>query len=173
MSLFFPSFPALSISSSLWIFQNKEYWIIYRGPGFLAVLWFGSSPTPYSPSLSVSSTGDTREDKRDNLLTGEGGRGGWARGKSNDRKEALSSINHSILSISGSSLTSIIRHMTKPLCLPGLYIRTSMYPWRHSLYPCILHGCSGQVWYTSHISICEGRPIREMWKGGGGGWVAK
>jgi hypothetical protein len=22
---------------------NKEYWMIYRGPGFLAVVWFGSS----------------------------------------------------------------------------------------------------------------------------------
>ncbi len=49
----------------------REYWMIYRGTGFLAVAWFGSSPTlsPQSPisklflilSLPVS------------LLTGEGG----------------------------------------------------------------------------------------------------
>ncbi len=25
---------------------STEYWMIYRGPGFLAVVWFGSSPTP-------------------------------------------------------------------------------------------------------------------------------
>jgi hypothetical protein len=25
---------------------SREYWMIYRGPGFLAVAWFGSSPTP-------------------------------------------------------------------------------------------------------------------------------
>ncbi len=26
--------------------MNRVYWMIYRGPGFLAVVWFGSSPTP-------------------------------------------------------------------------------------------------------------------------------
>ncbi len=25
---------------------TREYWMIYKKPGFLAVLWFGSSPTP-------------------------------------------------------------------------------------------------------------------------------
>jgi hypothetical protein len=47
----------------------REYWMIYRGPGFLAVLWFGSSKSP-PPLPSVRSTGDTQED----LLTGEEGR---------------------------------------------------------------------------------------------------
>ncbi len=28
---------------------NREYWMIYRWPGFLAVIWFGSTPSP-SPS---------------------------------------------------------------------------------------------------------------------------
>ncbi len=28
---------------------SREYWMIHRGPGFLAVVWFGSSPTPLSP----------------------------------------------------------------------------------------------------------------------------
>jgi hypothetical protein len=37
----------------------REYWMIYRGPGFLAVVRIGSSPTP-SPFLpSESSTDDT------------------------------------------------------------------------------------------------------------------
>ncbi len=27
---------------------SREYWMIYRGTGFLAVVWFGSSPTPLS-----------------------------------------------------------------------------------------------------------------------------
>jgi hypothetical protein len=27
----------------------REYWMIYRGPSFLAVAWFGSSPTPPPP----------------------------------------------------------------------------------------------------------------------------
>ncbi len=102
-------FFSLSISSSL-ILQGREYWLIYRGPGYLAVVWFGSSPTPVS-KLDRRHTGRLR--KRDNFLTGEGGRGGWPRGKSYDRKEAWSSIIHSILSISGS----------KPLSLPGVYVR--------------------------------------------------
>ncbi len=31
----------------------REYWMIYRGPGFLAVAWFGSSSTP-SPVSNLS-----------------------------------------------------------------------------------------------------------------------
>ncbi len=27
-----------------------EYWMIYSGPGFLTVIWFGSSPDPSHPS---------------------------------------------------------------------------------------------------------------------------
>ncbi len=30
----------------------REYWIIYRGPGFPRVAWFGSSATPSPPLLS-------------------------------------------------------------------------------------------------------------------------
>ncbi len=26
--------------------ETREYWMVYRGPGFLAVAWFGSSPAP-------------------------------------------------------------------------------------------------------------------------------
>ena len=31
---------------------NREYWMIYREPGFLAVVWFSSSPTPSPPLVS-------------------------------------------------------------------------------------------------------------------------
>ncbi len=41
---------------------NKEYWMIDREPGFFAVVWFDSSPTPYCPILSVRSTSDRQED---------------------------------------------------------------------------------------------------------------
>ncbi len=48
----------------------REYWMIYRGPGFLAVVWFVSFP-PFSVSkLDRRRTG--RLWKRDTLLTGEG-----------------------------------------------------------------------------------------------------
>ncbi len=42
--------------------RTREYWMIYRGPGFLAGVWFRSSPTPSPPLPSVSSTGDPEED---------------------------------------------------------------------------------------------------------------
>ncbi len=53
---------------------------LYRGPGFLVVVWFGSvSPPP--PLLSVSSTGDTQEDyKRETRFSRERDRGGGGRG---------------------------------------------------------------------------------------------
>ena len=79
----------------------REYWINYRGPGSLAVVWFGSSPTPFSPSFPpVSSTLQRltgRLRKRDNLLTSEGRREGEG-AKSYDVEKAWSSINPSILS---------------------------------------------------------------------------
>ncbi len=37
----FSNFPSRSLHS--------KYWMIYRGPGFLVVVWFGSSPTPSPP----------------------------------------------------------------------------------------------------------------------------
>ncbi len=41
-----------------------EYWMICRGPGFFAIVWFSSSPTrPHPPSpFSICSIGDTQED---------------------------------------------------------------------------------------------------------------
>jgi hypothetical protein len=51
--------------AKLWIFVfstycafSREYWMIYRAPSFLAVVWFGSSPTPFPipfPSASCLS----------------------------------------------------------------------------------------------------------------------
>ncbi len=34
--------------------QAREYWMIYSGPGFLIVIYFGSSPTPSPHILSAS-----------------------------------------------------------------------------------------------------------------------
>ncbi len=54
--------------------KTKEYWTIYRNPGILAVVWFGSSPTP-SPRTVSKLDRRHREilRKRDNLLKEEGG----------------------------------------------------------------------------------------------------
>jgi len=62
---------------------GREYQMIYRGPGFLAVIWFCSSPTTFSmPPVE---------------LTGGGG-GGWVEPNQNNEK-ALSSINYLTLSV--------------------------------------------------------------------------
>ncbi len=56
-TFFWPPPPKFSM---VWV-HLREYWMIYRGPGFLVVEWFGSSPTtpPPPPSrqqlLSLSS----------------------------------------------------------------------------------------------------------------------
>ncbi len=64
-----------------------EHWIIHRGQGFLAVVWFVSSPSP-SPPHQEARPATLR--KRDSLLMREG-EGGGQGAESYDRKEALSS----------------------------------------------------------------------------------
>ncbi len=48
-----------------WVYI-REYWMIYRGPSFLAVVWFGSSPTPFPLS------------RLQGVCLSERGEGGWA-----------------------------------------------------------------------------------------------
>jgi hypothetical protein len=63
---------------------------IYRGPGLLAVVWFGSySPASHS-SPSVSSTDDTEEgwERETTFSRGKGG-GGWARSRCIRPQESL------------------------------------------------------------------------------------
>ncbi len=85
------------------IWTLREYWMINRWPGFLAVVWFGSSPSPFSPfpvsNLSLFLSLPVCH--RSSLLTGNGGKGwGLGRGaKSYDRNTAWPSINHAILSV--------------------------------------------------------------------------
>jgi hypothetical protein len=67
---------------------TREYWMIYRGPGFLAVLWFGSSPTLLTLFLSLPVSPVELIDGR----RGGGGRGA----QSYFHEKARSSINHSI-----------------------------------------------------------------------------
>ncbi len=76
----------------------REYWMIYRGPGLLAVEWFGSSFTPLPPLPSVSSTvAHTKAKKERQLARRERGGGGGGGANSYDRKKAWSSIIHSVI----------------------------------------------------------------------------
>ncbi len=46
------------------VIWGGEYWMIFRGPGFFAVEWFGSSSSLSLLLPSVSSTGDTQEERQ-------------------------------------------------------------------------------------------------------------
>ncbi len=72
--------------------RTRENWVIYRGPGFFTVVWFGSSLTP-SPSRQNARPCSERHTgrliNRENLLSGEGGGQG---AKSDDGEKGWSSF---------------------------------------------------------------------------------
>ncbi len=70
----------------------RECWIIYRGPGFLAVVPYYSVPRPSPPSASCLTVC-----RRSSLLVEEGERG-WAWSQIIRPRESLALHNHSILS---------------------------------------------------------------------------
>jgi hypothetical protein len=76
---------------------SREYWMIYRGPGFLAVVYNSAPHPPLSPLSSPSLFLSLPVCRRSSLLTEWGGRGGRG-AKSYDLEKAWPSINHSILS---------------------------------------------------------------------------
>jgi hypothetical protein len=83
---------------------TREYWTIYRGPGFfnLINLMIRQKVHPLPPSLqSVSSTGNTQEDweRETTRKRKRDGKGGGRGAQSSDRKKAWPSINHSIPSV--------------------------------------------------------------------------
>ncbi len=82
----------LSLVPLLW---GREYWMIYRGQGFLAVVWLGglllhSFPLPL-PSVSSTGEGDTYEDweRERQLADGRGEGSGWGRSQIIRRRESL------------------------------------------------------------------------------------
>jgi hypothetical protein len=68
----------------------REYWMIYREPGFLAVVWFGPPPSPSPVSLSQSSCVSP-----DELNDGRGGGGLEKPNRTTARN--CSTINYSML----------------------------------------------------------------------------
>ncbi len=69
--------------------MSREYWMIYRGPGFLAVIWFGSYPL-------------SRQQVVSRLLTGKGGGGqGFGSGSALIRVAGSESNRAKMLSLRG------------------------------------------------------------------------
>jgi hypothetical protein len=80
-------------------YAGREYWTIYRGPRFLALVWFVSSLTPsLSPVSKLSLFFSLHIWVACRAYWWERGVGGGGGPKSYDSKKAWSSINHSILS---------------------------------------------------------------------------
>ncbi len=56
--------------------DRRGYWMIYRGPGFLALVWFGNSPTPSPPSLVSKIDRRHRKTEKERNLAVDWGGGG-------------------------------------------------------------------------------------------------
>ncbi len=82
---FLPVLPVSRLSKAA-----REYWMICRRPGFLALVTFGSSPTPYPLLPSVYSAGRIHRkiEKERQLANGRGGRG-WGRSQIIRRGDSL------------------------------------------------------------------------------------
>ncbi len=80
--------------------KNRDYWMNFWGPGFLAVILFCFWPIflPPFPVRKLSLFLSLPVCHRWSLLSEEAGGGGEGGAKSYDREKAWSSINHPILS---------------------------------------------------------------------------
>ncbi len=87
--------------------------MIYRGPDFFAVEWFGSLPTssPLSPLDARPATIHRKTEKERQLDDGRGVEEGGRGADSEDHKNAWSSINHSILSAAPYTPQKIFMHI--------------------------------------------------------------
>ncbi len=82
---------------------TREYWMIYSGPGFLAVV----PPPPHPPPVSKVDRATTQEDwEREKTRWQERGEGGGLGADSYGREKTWSSLNQSI--ISGSNYLSLL-----------------------------------------------------------------
>ncbi len=102
--------------------------MIYRGSGFLAVLWFVSSPTPFQPyPVCISSIGDTQENWENDTTCWWAGGSGWdgAEAKSYDDEKPWSSINHWILSARHSNTVEPAQYSMGSLVTGPLFFLTA------------------------------------------------
>ncbi len=74
-----------------WSLESREYSMYYRGPGFLAVVWFGSVPTPSLPlSRQQARPATHRKTEKDRQLMDRWeGVGPWGRSQIIRQRESL------------------------------------------------------------------------------------
>ncbi len=85
---------------------SREYWMIYRGTGILAIVWFSSPPSP-SLRRKVSLCSQSYSVSRVELTGGRWGRKGWGRSQTIRPRESLA------LHISFNIFWSTTRTITK------------------------------------------------------------
>ncbi len=108
------------------ILLAREYWNIYRGPDFLAVVWFSSFPTiSHLLSRQKARPASQRKTEKERQLDAGRGEGGGGGAKSYDGGKAWFSINRSILSAFGArTLCSITQPHNHNTCFQyGLQFR--------------------------------------------------
>ncbi len=97
----------------------RELWMIYRGPGFLDVVYFRSSPTSF-PDQQARTVTHRKTEKKRQLADGIGGGGWWTSHLINDSEQAWPFVNQSILSRSREcwlkhSLVPVLKHIVLSL----------------------------------------------------------
>jgi hypothetical protein len=132
----------------------REYWMICRGPGFLAVVWFGSSPTsPFLLPSVISTGGAQKEWERETTAGVKGGRGGGG-AKSYDDEKAWSSINHPIRSVSRVSVRfELTKNQNKVRLSLVYYVRTitGFKPFAKNSQPFRQNQQNWSRWQTSFV----------------------
>jgi hypothetical protein len=93
MRVLFPRSKERSIDPVSVLPFYSEYWMIYKGPGFLAIIWFGSSPTP--------SEATHRKTEKERQLADGGEEPNHA-----TTREIWSFVNHSIISCRSNTAVS-------------------------------------------------------------------
>jgi hypothetical protein len=69
--------------------ESQTYFGIYKGPCFLAVLWFGSSPTRHPPLPSLPSVSTTNRKIEKERQLSDKGQGGMGKSQNVRRQESL------------------------------------------------------------------------------------
>jgi hypothetical protein len=119
--------------------HTREYWMVYRGPGFLAVIWLLLTPLPLPPLPSATCLPVCYQSS---LLTGEGGE---RVGKEPKHTTTRMPDPHSILSGARLSCGRIIWFFTPPLP-PPVCASDTQEDWERETSCCWVRRGWGRSW---------------------------